>query len=143
MFPVYRYKTGNRAFPTDMNAKGGGSGQSRDVSLTYKPQSAKCDIAARLYYNNSAHARPNVANRNRGVGFTASTVDGASRLDMAAQTTRTGYDSGVAKAAFASRSMDDIQSSDRHVAVELIGASKNADPVIVYALDVYGTASGG
>jgi hypothetical protein len=143
MFPVYRYKTGNRAFPTDMTAKGGGSVQPRDVSLTYKPQSAKCDIAARLYYNNSPHARPNVANRNRGVGFTASTVDGACRLDMAAQTTRTGYDSGVAKAAFASRSMDDIQSSDRHVAVELIGARKNADPVIVYALDVYGTGSGG
>jgi hypothetical protein len=139
MFPVYRYKTGNRPFPTDMTAQGGGAMQPRDISLTYRPQPAKCDIAARLYYNNSKHARFNVAARNRGVGFTASTVDGASRLDMAAQTTRTGYDSGVAKAVFANRSIDDIQSADRHVAVELVGARKTAEPVIVYALDVYGT----
>ncbi len=143
MFPVYRYKTGNRAFPTDATARGGGSVQSRDISLTYRPQPARCDIAARLYYNNSPHARPNAAYRNRGVGFVSNTVDGASRLDMAAQATKTGYDSGVAKAAFASRSMDDIQSSDRHVAVELIGARKNPQPVIVYALDVYGTADKG
>lgn len=140
MFPVYRYKTGNRTFPTDMTAKDGGSAQSRNISLTYKPQPAKCDIAARLYYNNSPHSRLNVAHRNRGVGFTASTVDGASRLDMAVQTTRTGYDTGVANAVFANRSIDDIQSADRHVAVELIGARKTSEPVIVYALDVYGTA---
>jgi hypothetical protein len=84
-----------------------------------------------------------VAYRNRGVGFVANTVDGASRLDMAAQTTKTGYDSGVAKAVFASRSLDDIQSSDRHVAVELVGARKNAQPVVIYALDIYGTAEKG
>ena len=143
MFPVYRYKTGNRALPTDATSKTGGSVQPRDISLTYRPQPARCDIAARLYYNNSQHARPNVAYRNRGVGFVANTVDGASRLDMAAQTTKTGYDSGVAKAVFASRSLDDIQSSDRHVAVELVGARKNAQPVVIYALDIYGTADKG
>lgn len=142
MFPAYRYKTGNMAFPTDMTSEGGGSGQSRDVSLTYAPQPAKCDIAARLYYNNSKHARLNVANRNRGVGFSSSVVDGAARLNMAAQTTKTGYDSGVAKASFANRSIDDIQSADRHVAVELLGARRNADPVVIYSLDVYGTVSG-
>jgi hypothetical protein len=143
MFPVYRYKTGNRAFPTDATDKRGGSGQARDVRLTYKPQPSKCDIAARLYYNNSKYARPNVANRNRGAGFAANTVDGSSRLDMAAQTTKTGYDSGVAGASFANRSLDDIQSSDRHVAVELLGARRTADPVVIYGLDVYGTAAGG
>lgn len=142
-YPVYRYKTGNMEFPTDMTGEGGGAVQSRDVSLTYAPQSSKCDIAARLYYNNSKYARFNVANRNRGVGFSSSVVDGAARLNMAAQTTKTGYDSGVAKGAFANRSIDDIQSADRHVAVELLGARRNADPVVIYSLDVYGTASGG
>jgi hypothetical protein len=44
---------------------------------------------------------------------------------------------------FASRSLDDIQSSDRHVAVELVGARKNAQPVVIYALDIYGTADKG
>lgn len=143
MFPVYRYKTGNRPFVTDMTAKDGGASHPRDVTIVYKPQPASCDIAARLYYNNSPHARPNVVNRNRGIGFVAGTSDSACRLDMAAQTTKTGYDSGVATAVFAGRSLHDIQSSDRHVAVELIGARKNADPVVVYELDVYGTAQKG
>lgn len=143
LFPVYRYKTGNRAFPTDSMDKRGGSGQSRDVRLTYKPQPSKCDIASRLYYNNAQYARPNVANRNRGTGFVANTVDGSSRLDMAAQTTKTGYDNGVASASFANRSLDDIQSSDRHVAVELLGARRTAEPVVIYGLDVAGTAAGG
>lgn len=143
MCPVYRYKTGNRAFPTDMTAKGGGSSQPRDLSLTYKPQSSPADIALRLYYNNSQHARPNVADRDRGIGFTASTVDGASRLNMGAQTARTGYDSGVATAVFSGRSLHDIQSSDRHVAMELVGARMNADPVVVYAIDAFGTEAKG
>lgn len=142
-FPVYRYKTGNLAFPTDATPAKGGASPTRDISLTYAPQLAKCDITARLYYNNSRHARTNVAPRNRGVGFAASVGDGASRLNMAAQMTRTGEDSGVAKAVFANRSVDDFQSSDRHVAVELHGARRNADPVVIYALDVYGTLSGG
>jgi hypothetical protein len=141
MFPVYRYKTGNRAFPTDSD--GGGSEQSRDIAITYRPQPENCEIAARLYYNNSPHARPNVADRNRGVGFVSSTVDGASRFDMAAQTKKTGYDNGVASGLFSGKSFRDIQSSDRHVAVELVGARKNADPVVIYELDVYGTTAKG
>jgi hypothetical protein len=139
--PVYRYKTGNRAFPTDMTAKGGGTGQPRDISLTYKPQPSSCDVAVRLYYNNSQHPRPNVAARNRGTGFSSGVNDSATRLDMGALTAKTGYDSGVAKGSFANRSIDDIKSADRHVAVELLGARKNADPVVIYALDVYGTSN--
>lgn len=141
MFPVYRYKTGNRPFPTDATARNGGTVQARDVVMTYRPQPAACSIAARLYYNNSPHARPNVANRNRGIGFTSSTVDGAARLNMAAQTTRTGYDSGVANAVFAGRSLHDLQSSDRHVAVEILGARRNADPVVIFELSVMGAAA--
>jgi hypothetical protein len=139
--PVYRYKTGNRSFPTDMTAKGGGTGQPRDISLTYKPQPSSCDVAVRLYYNNSQYPRPNVAARNRGTGFSSGVNDSATRLDMGALTSRTGYDSGVAKGSFANRSIDDIKSADRHVAVELLGARKNADPVVIYALDVYGTSN--
>ena len=141
--PVYRYRTGNYAFPTDATEKTGGSGAARDISVTYKPQPSDCDLAVRLYYNNSPHARPNAANRNRGDGFSTRTVDGASRVNMGALTTKTGSDSGVAKAAFASRSIDEMRSSDRHIAVELIGARRTAEPVVVYELDVYGTAAKG
>jgi hypothetical protein len=139
--PSYRYRSGNYAFPTDANTKPGGSGQSRDISVTYKPQPSACDLAMRLYYNNSSHARPNAANRDRGAGFATRTVDGASRINMAALTAKTGADSGVAKAAFASRTIDDMRSADRHVAVELLGARRTSEPVIVYGLDVYGTAN--
>ncbi len=137
--PVYRYKSGNRAFPTDMTAKQGGSGEARDIAVTYKPQPAACDLAARLYYNNSPHPRPNVVNRNRGVGMVSRTVDGASRLNMGAASMR----NGVAKALLASRTIDDIQSGDRYVAVELLGAQVTAEPVVIYALDVYGTSNEG
>jgi hypothetical protein len=123
-------------FASDTNSQN--PPQRRDITLTYKPQAAACEVAARLYYNNSKHSRPNVVNRNRGIGFTMNTVDGAARLDMAKQTTRTGYDAGVAKASFSGRTLEDIQSSDNHVAVELIGARKNADPVVVYGLNVAG-----
>jgi hypothetical protein len=34
--------------------------------------------------------------------------------------------------------MDDVNSSDRSVAVELVGARKNPDPVVLYALNIYG-----
>lgn len=143
LYPVYRYKSGNYAFPTDATDRGGGQQQPRDISLTYKPQQSTCSLALRLYYNNARHARNNVASRNRGAGFAISSVDGAARLDMSALTTKTGYDSGVAKASFASRTIDDMRSGDRHVAVEMIGAPSGGEPVAVYALDVYGTSAGG
>jgi hypothetical protein len=34
-----------------------------------------------------------------------------------------------------------MRSADRHVAVELLGARRTSEPVIVYGLDVYGTAN--
>ncbi len=139
----YRLKTGNVAFPNDMNSRNGGTVAPRDVSLTYKPQPSTCEVALKLYYNNGAHPRPNVVGRDRGSGFTQSTVDSATRLDMGALTADTGYDSGVAKGAFAGSTLDDLRTPDRHVAVELAGARRTDTPVIFYELDVYGTSASG
>lgn len=140
LFPSYRYRTGNREFPTDATAQDGGSATSRNISVVYKPQQSKATLAVRLYYNNSQHARNNVATRNRGTGFVSSSVDGGTRVDMSALTTKTGYDTGVAQASFANKTLDDMRSGDRHVAVELVGASTAGSPVVIYSLDVYGTA---
>lgn len=140
LYPAYRYKSGNMQFASDSNTQN--PPLKRDITLTYKPQDAACEVAARLYYNNSRHARPNIVSRNRGIGFTMNAVDGAARLDMARQTTRTGYDAGVAKASFSGRTLEDIQSSDNHVAVEILGVRKNADPVVVYAMNVSGVVGG-
>ena len=67
-------------------------------------------------------------------------VDNAARFDMVAQKTANGYDSGIASAMFSGRSLDDIRSSDRHVAVELVGPRTTEEPVTIYQLGVDGTA---
>jgi len=140
MHPAYRYKTGASEYPTDMTSRGGGSSQARDISVTYRPQSGACELAMRVYHNNAPHPRPLAASYGLGVGFETSKADGASRIDMGALTARTGSDSGFAKSVFAGRTLDTIASADRHVAVELLGARTLSDPVVIYDVDVYGTA---
>jgi hypothetical protein len=138
MYPTYRFKSGCMAYPSDSDDPKAAAQHPRGVSLLYKPQPSACELSLRTYYNNAPHPRPNVAPRSRGVGFSYDTVDNAARLDMAALTVRYGYDTGVAKAMLAGRTMDDIASSDRHVAVEMLGARKNAAPVEFYRLDAEG-----
>jgi hypothetical protein len=139
--PAYRYKTGNYEYPTDAT-KGGDVENPRSVSLTYKPQPSACEISMKMYYNNSPHPRPNIAPRTRNAGFRATTPDAASRLDMGKLTAEYGYDSGVATSVFSGKTLEDMRSADRHVSVELIGARRTSDPVIVYQLDVFGTTGG-
>lgn len=136
--PTYRFRTGNFEIPNDAQEKSAGSLQPRDVSLLYRPQATKCLVGLRLYYNDSPYARPAAVRRDRGVGFVSSSVDGAHRYDMGYQSGKGRPDSGVAKAVLAGRTMDDIQSSDRHVAIELLGARMAEDPVVFHRLDVYG-----
>lgn len=138
--PTYRYKSGCAEYPNDSQNPKAGAVQPRNVSLLYAPQKRSCPLSMRLYYNNSPHPRRNVAARNRGVGFTADAVDSAARLDMASNTSKYGEDTGVARALFAGRTLDDVASADRHVAVELVGARRHTDPIVFYKLDVLGTA---
>jgi hypothetical protein len=58
---------------------------------------------------------------------------------MAANMTKYGADTGVARALLSGRTLDDIASADRAVAVELSGARKTSEPVVVYTLDANGT----
>lgn len=138
LHPTYRFKSGCMAYVNDSDNPKAGSAQPRGVRLLYKPQPSTCDVSLRMYYNNAPHPRPNVAPRSRGVGFSHDTVDNAARLNMAALTVRYGYDTGVANALFAGRTMDDIAAADRHVAVELLGTRKNSEPVEFYRLEVAG-----
>lgn len=140
LFTTYRYKSGAAEYITDAeNPKAGGT-MSRSIGLTYQPQSRQCLMSLRTYYNNSPFPRGNVAARNRGTGFAHSTVDNAARHDMVAQQTTSGLEAGVASAMFAGRSLDDVRSSDRHIAVELVGARTAPEPVTIYQLTVDGTA---
>jgi hypothetical protein len=140
LFPTYRFKGGNAEYVTDaMDPKAAGV-QPRNIRLSYQPQLQPCPVSLRTYYNGSQHPRGNVAVRNRGTGFTNDGVDNAARLDMAAQKTATGYDTGTAVAMFSGRSLDDIRSSDRHVSVEVVGPRTGSEPVTFYQIEVDGTA---
>jgi hypothetical protein len=133
LYPVYRFKSGCMEYATDATAPRN-LPTTRDISLLYAPQPGSCEVAMRLYYNNATHPRRNIAARNRGVGFTADTVDSGFRLDMGGAVA----ESGVSSAMLSGRSADDLSSTDRHVAVELAGARKTGSPVVFYQLDQRG-----
>lgn len=141
VYTPYRFKTGAMQYVSDSQDPKAASTTARNVSLQYRPQSKSCEVAMRLYYNNSPNPRPNAAARDRGVGFKSNTVDSGGRLDMAANMTKYGADTGVARALLSGRTMDDIASADRAVAVELAGARKTSDPVVIYSLDANGTGT--
>lgn len=139
LFTTYRFRGGSAAFVSEaIDPKAAGEMQ-RGVTIAYAPQPQNCEVALRTYYNNAKAPRYNVAARNRGIGFTHSTVDAGARYDMAAPTLATGYDSGVATALFAGRTLSDVKSADRHISVELAGARKNPEPVVFYGLHIAGT----
>ena len=140
VYTPYRYKTGLAEYTSDANSPKGGSVEPRSIALTYEPQPASCEAALRLYYNNSPHPRRNVAGRDRGTGIRHVTVDHAARLDMARSSPASSEDSGVRTALFAGKTITDMKSADRHVAVEIAGVRKTAEPVVIHELNVYGTA---
>lgn len=139
-FIPYRYKTGLAELTSDANSPKGGSVEPRNISITYEPLTTSCEANIRLFYNNSPHPRRNVAGRDRGTGVRHITVDHAARLDMARSPQTSSDDSGVRTALFAGKTITDMKSSDRHVAVELSGVRKDAEPVVIHELNVYGTA---
>lgn len=138
LFPVYRFKTGNVPYPTDADDPKLGGDMPRSVDVTYQPQPSACITSLRTYYNNSSHPRHNAATRDRGTGFVSDLVDSASRLDMGKNTVDFGTDSGVATAEFSGRSLGDLRSTDRHVAVEFVGARANDVPVVIYDVTMFG-----
>ena len=141
-WPTFHFKTGNVEYPTDQTHDGGGSDQRRDVKMTYKPAKDRNEVSVRMYYNNAEHPRTNVSERDRGTGFVDSTVDPASRLDLGYMTDEYGSDNGVARAIRTGKTIEDIRSNDRHVAVEVCGPRRTEDPVVFYTLDVFGGGAG-
>jgi hypothetical protein len=134
----YLFRSGNFEYPTDATGLKSADPNSRAISLLYAPQQDTCTVSLRMYYNNAKHPRRNLVYRDRGVGMVHSDVEPAARLDMSAYTKQYGESSGVAKALFIGRSADDVQGTDRHVAIELDGVRSQPDPVIFYSADVYG-----
>jgi hypothetical protein len=134
----------------DGKGRGGDAEISRSITVTYRPTPSPSILNLREYYNNSPSPRPNVMRRDRGTGFVHDTTGSKTTLDMAAARTALGLSTGLATAQFAGRSLSDLSSADRHLAVEL-----SCDPVddnaavsiatepLLYSLEVNGVADGG
>lgn len=132
----------------ESNVRGGDALADRSIMVTYRPCENDTTLNLREYYNNSTSPRINVMRRDRGTGFVHDTSGAKTTLNMKAARTSLGLATGLAQARFAGRSLDDLASSDRHLAVEL-----SCDPVesaseatvsqpLVYALEVRGVVDG-
>jgi hypothetical protein len=133
----------------DDNTRGGDAQIDRSVSVTYRPTETSTTLVLREYFNNSANARNNAMPRDRGTGFIHKAPGGRTTLDMVSAQLPSGVSTGQASARFAGRSLSDLSSSDKHIAIELASeavAANSTDPtpssVLLYAVEVKGVADG-
>lgn len=134
----WSWKTGNLTFITDETIKGGAQQNPRTVAVLYRTTSDKCLLNLGLYYNNARDPRPNVARRDRGVGFVADENEPKSYVDMEVHPHAEGESHGLARAVFAGKTIADFQGGDAHVAVRLYGEQTEAGPVILHGIDIQG-----
>lgn len=146
----YAVKTGAMELVNDGNANTKDALQDRSVSVIYRPTATNSELCLREYFNNSAQPRSNVMPRDRGTGFVHDTTGAKTKLNMSATRSALGTATGVAKAQFAGRNYSDMGGADRHVAVELSGASvpvldggELPSEVLLYGLEVNGVLGGG
>lgn len=140
-------RTGPMELAYEGNARKGEAQMDRSIIVTYKPTDTTTVLNLREYYNNSDSPRPNVMRRDRGTGFVHETTGAKTTLDMKADRSKLGLSTGLAKAMFAGRSLDDVGSADRHIAIELSRDSVSADSgttsePLIYSLEVRGTVDG-
>jgi hypothetical protein len=146
----WRVRTGPMELIHDGNARGGDAEIPRSITVTYRPTPRTNTLNLREYYNNSPSPRANVMRRDRGTGFVHDTTGARTTLDMSATRTSLGLATGLATAQFAGRSLADLSSADRHLAVELScdsqpdnGAASIATEPLIYSLEVSGVTDGG
>jgi len=138
-------RTGSMELNNDGNTRGGDSQQDRSVSVAYRPTETSTTLILREYYNNDTSPRPNAMRRDRGTGFVHDANSSQTTLDMVSSRTPFGPATGVAMARFAGRSLTDMSSSDRHIAIELSSQARSADAddlapskTVLYGLEVEG-----
>ena len=142
-------KTSAMELISDGNTRKGEAQIDRSIIVTYAPTDVSCVLDLREYYNNSATPRRNAMMRDRGTGFVHQTSQAKTTLDMVATRSPLGLATGVAKASFAGRSLEDTAGGDRHIAIQLSYAPIPADTgnpepphPIIYGLEVRGVVDG-
>ena len=134
----WKWRNGNVEFVTDEQAKTGGQQSSRSISVVYKPTQESCLLKLGCFYNGSSTPRPNVARRDRGVGFIHSDEEPCAFVDMISMPHEEAESHGIARALFAGRTITDIYGSDSHISVGLHGEQTDAGPVVIHSIDLNG-----
>jgi hypothetical protein len=138
--PVYwTFKSGCFEYTNDSQDRRGGEQQPRQCSVVYQPTTTDCNLNLKAYYNNAKYPRSNVVRRDRGTGFVHSDEMPAAILNMKANPQEDAEASGVARALFQGRVLDDMMGTDRHVSIALSGKQDAAGGVVIHNLDIYGT----
>jgi hypothetical protein len=138
----YSMKTGNMEYPNDSIASQGLPDQgSRNVAVLFTPTEGPAHLKLRLYYNNKDYPRVNVVDRDRGSGFEQRMDEPGALVNLDAGTLPENISSGVCRALFAGKTLDDVRGNDRHVAVELCGEIAESGPVVIHQMDVFGVPS--
>lgn len=136
--PVYySMRSGNMEFTTDTQNDKAAAANNRQISVVYRPTEGHSTLNLQTFYNGASYARSNVVRRDRGVGFINSDEVPAATLDMVATSEQLSESHGVARALFSGRTLDDMDGSDRHIAVGLAGKQKDGR-VVVHSLDIHG-----
>lgn len=135
----YLYKTGNLEYPSDSMAPDGlPDGGARNISVLFTPTQGESMLKLRMFYNNSQYPRVNIVERDRGTGVVHDADEPVTRVNMDAGTLPDNISSGVCRALFAGKTIDDLRGNDRHVALELSGAAGASGVVAIHQLDIYG-----
>jgi hypothetical protein len=138
----YLFKTGNLEYPSDsMSPDGLPDGGARNISVLFTPTQGESMLKLRMYYNNSPYPRLNIIERDRGTGVVHDASEPVTRVDMDAGTLPDNISSGVCRALFAGKTIDDVRGNDRHVSLELSGAANDSGTVAIHQLDIYGVPS--
>jgi hypothetical protein len=138
----YSFKTGNMEYQNDSIAQQGlPDGGARNIAVLFTPTEGQSDLKLRMYYNNKSYPRVNVVDRDRGTGFVADASEPVTRIDMDAGKLPENISSGVCRALFAGKTIDDVRGNDRHLSLELSGEVGDEGPVVIHQLDVFGVPS--
>jgi hypothetical protein len=123
----YLYRTGNLALDNEPD---------RSIAVLYEPTASAATLNLSLRYNNSALARDNAIQSDRGSGFTV-TAGGPASLNMQKTRSALGDATGQAVAHYAGRKSERSAGGDQHISVQVAG-TQAADKVTLYGMRVSG-----
>ncbi len=110
----------------------------RQIGVLYQPTASTASLTLNVHYNNSATARANAVQSDRGEGAVA--TSGGVVIDMRAARSALGDSNGYTTARYSGRANDRSAGGDRHLAVDISG-SQAAAAVVLHGITVGGVTA--